>query len=253
MNRGNPATINVVLWNYKSFTISIGAAHSKGVGNDFYWPPNVASNYTVDKPAIERLVKQRLDFCAGLRSKGLQGLPREDLLDWKAAWPVLQYGGKSISKYASNIIFTNGRYDPWSQAGVLRDLSQTLISIYIEDGAHHTDLFFPSPGDTHSIRAARQQIKRTLLEWFGPSLTDDAIDHTWEQPNSKFNPNKSCNCGYLVIRIVEVFAILLPFAAILLLRPSFTTSVERTNHVQTHRYKSVFPNVPGGEVSAGQQ
>merc|ERR1712071_93736 len=68
----------------------------------------------------------------------------------------------------SNIIFTNGRYDPW-RAGTVPESAQNLendvLLINIEDGAHHSELFAPSPNDPDSIQHARGLIEAYVLKW----------------------------------------------------------------------------------------
>jgi len=41
---------------------------------------------------------------------------------------------------ASRIIFSSGQYDPWSSMSVNRSLSPTLPYVYIQGGAHHSDI-----------------------------------------------------------------------------------------------------------------
>ena len=45
-------------------------------------------------------------------------------------WATIQWGGKDIS-YASNIIFSNGEYDPWRGGGVQTNISDTAVAILI--------------------------------------------------------------------------------------------------------------------------
>ncbi len=57
---------------------------------------------------------------------------------------------------SSNIIFSNGELDPWHAGGVLENVSDQTISIYIENSAHHLDLRLPNEADPDSVKAARQ-------------------------------------------------------------------------------------------------
>ena len=68
---------------------------------------------------------------------------------------------------ASNIVFSNGGYDPWRAGGVLRSLSPTLEAIDIEHGAHHLDLFFSNPADPPSVKAARASELAAIKRWIG--------------------------------------------------------------------------------------
>ena len=62
---------------------------------------------------------------------------------------------------ASNIIFSNGTLDPWHAGGVLEQVSDETISIFIENSAHHLDLRLPNEADPKSLTEARQ----TEIEW----------------------------------------------------------------------------------------
>ena len=66
---------------------------------------------------------------------------------------------------ASNIIFSNGEYDPWRSGGVLHNLSSTLVAVEVPQGAHHLDLMFSDPRDPAPVRAARVAEERFLREW----------------------------------------------------------------------------------------
>ncbi|XP_061733982.1 lysosomal Pro-X carboxypeptidase isoform X1 [Nerophis ophidion] len=72
----------------------------------------------------------------------------------RANWAASVYGGKDIASH-SNIIFSNGGLDPWSSGGVTFNVSDSLVSIVIPEGAHHLDLRHANDLDPPSVRAAR--------------------------------------------------------------------------------------------------
>lgn len=75
------------------------------------------------------------------------------------SWALDYFGGyKPIKDFmkTSNIIFSNGELDPWHAGGVLENVSDQTISIYIENSAHHLDLRLPNEADPDSVKAARQ-------------------------------------------------------------------------------------------------
>ncbi|XP_069939973.1 lysosomal Pro-X carboxypeptidase isoform X1 [Cherax quadricarinatus] len=77
---------------------------------------------------------------------------------------VHMYGGKDISA-ASNIVFTNGLLDPWSTGGVLWNVSETVVSLIIPEGAHHLDLRGSNPDDPPSVIQARMIEKTHIQNW----------------------------------------------------------------------------------------
>lgn len=79
-------------------------------------------------------------------------------------WILEQFGGKNI-RAASNIIFSNGKLDPWRAGGVTSTLSETLVAIMIEDGAHHLDLRSANRDDPQSVIDAREQEKQIVKNW----------------------------------------------------------------------------------------
>ena len=68
---------------------------------------------------------------------------------------------------ASNIVFSNGLLDPWHGGGVLRNLSSSVLAIVLPNGAHHIDLMFTDPADTHypDIGWAREFERSQIAKW----------------------------------------------------------------------------------------
>lgn len=89
--------------------------------------------------------------------------------------PILLYGGKDLKHY-SNIVFSNGLFDPWSSGGVLTNITSSVIAIVIPDGAHHYDLRGEDPLDTKNVKEARlfhvQQIHKWLDYYYFENILD---------------------------------------------------------------------------------
>ncbi|XP_010782352.1 lysosomal Pro-X carboxypeptidase [Notothenia coriiceps] len=82
----------------------------------------------------------------------------------RADWAGTVYGAKDIASH-SNIIFSNGGLDPWSSGGVTHNITDSLVSIMIPDGAHHLDLRYSNAQDTAPVRHARALEVKYFREW----------------------------------------------------------------------------------------
>ncbi|XP_031570369.1 lysosomal Pro-X carboxypeptidase-like [Actinia tenebrosa] len=87
-------------------------------------------------------------------------------------WVETEYGGRSLEAH-SNIIFSNGRLDPWYAGGVTTSVSSSLVAVIIEDGAHHLDLRHKNKNDTPSVIRAREIEKHYLHEWIATYNEND--------------------------------------------------------------------------------
>ncbi|KAL1831927.1 hypothetical protein ACET3Z_001578 [Daucus carota] len=85
-------------------------------------------------------------------------------------WITTEFGGHDIKtvlgKFASNIIFSNGLRDPYSAGGVLQDISDSLLAVYTEEGAHTLDISTPSaPSDPDWLVFQRKRELEILEGW----------------------------------------------------------------------------------------
>jgi len=83
-------------------------------------------------------------------------------------WVTTYYGGavtpNGPNLVGSNIVWSNGRLDPWSSGGVRKDVSQT-VAVFIQDGAHHLDLRSPNIADPQSVIQARATEESYIRQW----------------------------------------------------------------------------------------
>ena len=80
--------------------------------------------------------------------------------NWVAA--TSEFGGVHS---ASNIVFSNGEYDPWRSGGVLTNLSAGVTAIEVPGGAHHLDLMFSNPADPPAVRRVRDAEVAAMRRW----------------------------------------------------------------------------------------
>ena len=90
---------------------------------------------------------------------GVKPAPYDLVNEWK--FDDLKNAG------ATHILFTNGLNDGWSVGGLQNNISETLLALNFDNGAHHSDLsgVGPSDGDTDDIKEGFVQIKNILEDW----------------------------------------------------------------------------------------
>ncbi|XP_069495981.1 lysosomal Pro-X carboxypeptidase [Ambystoma mexicanum] len=88
----------------------------------------------------------------------------------RLTWITTEFGGKNISSH-SNIVFSNGGLDPWSAGGVHKNITDTLVSIFIPEGAHHLDLRSKHADDPVSVVRARQLEVKYMKQWIKKTNT----------------------------------------------------------------------------------
>jgi lysosomal Pro-X carboxypeptidase len=80
-------------------------------------------------------------------------------------WAETEYGGLRALRAASNLVFSNGEYDPCAGLGVLQSVSESVVALRIESSAHHLDLMFSNPLDPPAVKHAREVEKQHMLKW----------------------------------------------------------------------------------------
>ncbi|ETV97723.1 hypothetical protein H310_09096 [Aphanomyces invadans] len=86
-------------------------------------------------------------------------------VELRPLWANTQYGGWDGIRAASNIVFSNGNFDPWGGYGVWESQSASVIAIAIDQGGHHLDLMFSNEADPQSVRDARELEKKEIRKW----------------------------------------------------------------------------------------
>lgn len=162
--------------------------YANGLGNDVFWPPSV--------PRTVRTYSQLLNVTpvveACIDIDGMFGYPQQNPDPW-SSWYDIVYGGRHILNFASNIVFSNGKLDPWSAAGVAIDpsthrsqhnslirnistysympgltvhhLTSTVIAVTMDSGGHHTDLMYANELDPPCVTYARQIERENIDSW----------------------------------------------------------------------------------------
>jgi lysosomal Pro-X carboxypeptidase len=131
-----------------------------GVGNDMFWPPSVSPR---NWNRTEQIEQSFLPCAEQYATMGLYGVPATS--DPFATWESIYYGGLEGPMQSSNIVFSNGLLDPWTAAGVVHNISDTVVSVILDLGGHHLDLFFPNANDPPCAVEARKIEKEHVERW----------------------------------------------------------------------------------------
>jgi len=83
----------------------------------------------------------------------------------RRGWIADLYGGAEGLAMTSNVVLSNGGFDPWSSGGILKSLSPSVITVWIPEGAHHLDLFFSNKADPPAVVQARKFELKAITSW----------------------------------------------------------------------------------------
>lgn len=84
------------------------------------------------------------------------------------------------AKHASNIVWSQGEYDPWRGGGVTEDLNDSLVAVVIAEAAHHLDLFFSHENDTAAVIAARELEMKYVRKWIQQKANGDGVKNRFQ-------------------------------------------------------------------------
>ena len=93
-------------------------------------------------------------------------------------WIVQEYGGRELGRGHSNILFTNGGFDPQRTMGIANNLSESLTSLMIPSGGHHLDLMFSHEEDPPDVRAVRQHQLSAISKWIS-EFSNQPVAKSW--------------------------------------------------------------------------
>ncbi|KAK9809908.1 hypothetical protein WJX72_001411 [[Myrmecia] bisecta] len=170
---------------------SIGVFYNySGVEPCFSW--DHGANPDTDEDALFWGYQWCTEMVQPFTRDGVQDMYWEQKFDMKAAsaacqaawgvrprpmWPTIAWGGKRIQTL-SNVVFTNGLLDPWHGGGVLTNISDSVVSILIPEGAHHLDLMFSHPKDPPSVTQCRNAQRQHMRRWVEEADKARAQDRT---------------------------------------------------------------------------
>ena len=141
---------NADSWDYQACTEVIQSIGSNNLTDMFpVWPFNMS---WMDEHCMNRF--------------GVKASTRQFWLEEEFGLSPMYFDSK-LPDITSHIIFSNGLQDGWSAGGNHKTLSDTLIAIDMENGAHHVDMRTSDEYDTQDVIDAREQETNLLMKWVG--------------------------------------------------------------------------------------
>ncbi|KAL3718002.1 hypothetical protein ACJRO7_003181 [Eucalyptus globulus] len=91
-------------------------------------------------------------------------------------WVPTYYGGQDIKlilhRFASNIIFSNGLQDPFSYAGILKSISNSVVAVYTAKGSHCLDILPATKEDPIWLVKQRNTEVEIIRKWIATYHAD---------------------------------------------------------------------------------
>nr|POF08663.1 lysosomal pro-x carboxypeptidase [Quercus suber] len=116
-------------------------------------------------PASPFVYKEYRDYCVS--KFGVEPRPH---------WMTTNFGVHHIKrvlhKFGSNIIFSNGLRDPYSSAGILENISDTILAVYTKEGSHCLDIVPARSDDPEWLINQRKKQVKIMKQWFHKYYVD---------------------------------------------------------------------------------
>lgn len=80
-----------------------------------------------------------------------------------------RYGQGRIAA-TSNVLLSNGEYDPWRGGGVTANISHSVTALVIPKSAHHLDLRSSNVLDPPEVTAARNEEAAIIAQWLKDAI-----------------------------------------------------------------------------------
>ncbi|XAR66782.1 Lysosomal Pro-Xaa carboxypeptidase [Bertholletia excelsa] len=91
-------------------------------------------------------------------------------------WITTEFGGSRIEhvlkRSGSNIIFSNGMQDPWSRGSLLKNITDSIIALVTDKGAHHVDFRSSTKEDPDWLIRQRRQEVEIIQKWLDEYYMD---------------------------------------------------------------------------------
>mmetsp|Transcript_14266 Transcript_14266/g.45717 ORF Transcript_14266/g.45717 Transcript_14266/m.45717 type:complete len:510 (+) Transcript_14266:13-1542(+) len=127
-------------------------------------PPSVFAPFSHDDD-----LSRGLRLCEQLF--GIRATPPALWTGKQRGWTNVAHGGRGIR--ASNVVFINGRRDPYSSVSLLPEqlsVAQTRLgvrSVAVANGSHCVGMEATSARDDPDVTAAKRAVREALAEWLG--------------------------------------------------------------------------------------
>jgi len=146
ISQGVSPSLGIDTWDYQACTEMILPVGADGV-NDMFLPQ------PWDLQAYTKYCNQKYE------------------VESRPFWIPLAYGTGAFNISASNIIFSNGLLDPWSGGGITAPIptAPSIVTILIEEAAHHLDLRSSNPNDPQAVVKARELERKIIADWLTQS------------------------------------------------------------------------------------